>query len=78
VNREDVLDLIARALDIDREQLTPASKAADFAAWDSMGTMQILLALDAACGLQLSPGETGQLTSVAGIVGLLEKTGKLS
>jgi acyl carrier protein len=70
--------LIARTLEIDPAQLTPASKAADFATWDSMGTMQVLLALDDTCGLKLAPGQTEGLTSVAGILGLLEKAGKLS
>ena len=74
----DVQALIGDALQVDRSEVGPRTAAGDLEAWDSMGTMNILLALDRECGLRLAPGETTQLHSVEGVVELLRKAGKLS
>lgn len=68
---------IADALNVGPELIGPETKASDIDAWDSMGTMSILLALETDFGLRLAPGQTAQLQSVPGIVQLLSDAGKL-
>lgn len=69
---DEVLDLVSRELVIKRELLSIDSKAADFpSAWDSMGTMNLMLALDADYSVKLAPGQTEKLQSVRGLMELL-------
>ena len=75
---EDVLKLIAEALVMDPSELTLKSKATDMPdAWDSMGTMNILLLLNKQ-GITLKPGEVEHLQSVEGILSVISYAGKLS
>ena len=74
---DDVLALISDALQVERDRVGPHSRAGDLEAWDSLGTMHILIALDRDCGLKLAPGETARLQSVEGIVELLHRAGKM-
>jgi acyl carrier protein len=76
VSVDDVLTLISEALQVERDRVGPHTRAGDLEAWDSLGTMHILLAL-ADCGLKLAPGETDRLQSVEGIVELLHRAGKM-
>lgn len=73
----DVISLVAEALSIDPATLNASSSSKTVEAWDSMGTMNILLDLDTKCGVQLALGETKQLQSIAEIEELLRKVGKL-
>ncbi len=73
----EVIDLVAEALVVDRSMLDVESMQKTVVGWDSMGTMNILLALDAKFGLKLATGETKQLQSVRGIIDLLKRAGKM-
>lgn len=73
----DVINSIAAALQISPHELTADSTAQTVENWDSMGTMNILLSLEADFGLRLPPGQTNRLQSVRGIVELLREAGKL-
>ena len=74
--RPDVKKTIADALQISSAELSEDSISDDIDNWDSMGTMNILLALEAEFGLRLAPGQTCKLQSVQGIVELLQTAGK--
>jgi acyl carrier protein len=75
---QDVINRIAETLQLPPEQLTLESTSRDFDAWDSLGTMSILLMLTSDYELTIPPGETQKLLSVRGIVELFERAGKLS
>jgi acyl carrier protein len=75
---QDVINRIAETLQLPPEQLTLESRSRDFDAWDSLGTMSILLMLTSDYELTIPPGETQKLLSVRGIVELFERAGKLS
>ncbi len=77
-NLDRVLETIADALQVSTKEISIESRETDFENWDSMGTMNIMLALEEKFGLRLEPGETGQLQSIQGIVDVLTKAGKLS
>jgi acyl carrier protein len=72
----EAIGLVADALGVAPERVTPGSKAEDFQEWDSMGMLAIVVALQQH-GIQLDPGEATELKSVDGILSLLRTTGKL-
>jgi acyl carrier protein len=75
---QDVIDRIAETLQVPPEQLNLESRASDFDAWDSLGTMSLLLVLTSDYELTVPQGETQKLLSVRGIVELFERAGRLS
>ena len=75
---EELHALLAKTLAVEPSTINANTKAADVEAWDSMGTMSILLALTRALGIQFAPNESGGLQSVAEIAALLRKKGRLS
>ena len=75
---EELCALLAKTLGVEPSAINANTKASDIEAWDSMGTMSILLALTRGLGIQFAPNETGGLQSVAEIVDVLRKKGKLS
>jgi acyl carrier protein len=75
---QDVINRIAGTLQLPPEQLTMESRSRDFDAWDSLGTMSLLLMLTSDYELTIPPGETQKLLSVRGIVELFERAGRLS
>jgi acyl carrier protein len=75
---QNVIDRIAETLQVPADQLNLESHASDFDAWDSLGTMSLLLMLTSDYELTVPQGETQKLLSVRGIVELFERAGKLS
>jgi acyl carrier protein len=75
---EELCALLAQTLAVEPSAIDANTKAADVEAWDSMGTMSILLALTRKLGIRLAPNEAGCLQSVPQIVELLRAKGKLS
>jgi len=75
---QDVINRIAETLQVPPDQLTLESRSSDFDAWDSLGTMSLLLMLTSDYELTVPQGETQKLLSVKGIVELFERAGKLS
>ena len=70
---QDVINRIAETLQVPPDQLTLESRSADFDAWDSLGTMSLLLMLTSDYELTVPQGETQKLVSVKGIVELFER-----
>ena len=75
---DDLLTSMAEALGLQPGGVKPTSKADDFAQWDSMATMNIMIMLDDEFGLSLKPGDASKIQSVPGIVSLLRTRGCLS
>lgn len=70
---DDILFIISDRLKIDRDELHANSCAADFPEmWDSVGTIDLLLALDENFDIRVEPGSADNLTSVGGIVSLVK------
>jgi acyl carrier protein len=75
---EEVLALIAQALQIDPGDLHPNSSSQDFEGWTSLTTLQLLALLDEHLDLHLSPGEAQKLNSVPSIMALVRAAGRLA
>lgn len=68
--------VIALTLKIDPASLQPASSSEDFPAqWDSMGQVNLIMALEDEFGLFIEPEDFGALKSVPAIEAYLLKAG---
>ena len=66
--------VIARTLRIEPSALTTQSVSDDFPAqWDSMGQVNLIMALEEEFGIYIEPDDFGTLKSVAAILALLER-----
>jgi acyl carrier protein len=75
---EEVLALIAQALQIDPGDLHPNSSSQDIEGWNSMTTLQLLALFDEQFDLHLSAGDAQKLHSVPRIMALLRDAGRLA
>jgi acyl carrier protein len=75
---EEVLALLAQALQIDPGDLHPNSSSQDIAEWNSMTTLQLLALFDERFDLHLSAGDAQKLNSVPRIMALLRDAGRLA
>lgn len=67
--------VVAKAFGIHQSQVSDATSNMNLEAWDSLGHMNLVLALEAAYGLSLSPGEALRMTDVATIKHILRERG---
>lgn len=64
--------VIAQTLNIEAAAITPASSSDDFPAqWDSMGQVNLIMAIEESFGVFIEPEDFGGLKSVAAILELL-------
>jgi acyl carrier protein len=75
---EEVLALVAQALQIDPGYLHPNSSSQDMEEWNSLTTLQLLALLDEQLDLHLSAGDAQKLDSVPSILALLRDAGRLA
>jgi len=68
-----VQTLIAEALQIPLESITPTLAFGDIPEWDSMGHMQIMMALETAFSLDIDADSILELVNVSAICAHLEQ-----
>ncbi len=73
---DEVIAIIADAIGVPASRITANSSVADFAEWDSMGTLALLTLLDRH-GVKLEPGDAAILQSVQGVFEAVRKAGRL-
>lgn len=67
--------IIANAIKLSPEQITPDFAMADVPAWDSLAHMELIVSLEEHFGIVLTPDEIVAMTSVAGIKQVLNNKG---
>lgn len=68
--------VIAQTLKIEASSLTTLSTAEDFPAqWDSMGQVNLIMALEESFGIYIEPEDFETLKSVEAILALLQREG---
>jgi acyl carrier protein len=72
---ERLQDAMASALNVDPAMIRRDAAASDLAAWDSMGHIHLMVALEDAFGIQLEVEDFGRLTSVPAILDHLKNLG---
>ena len=68
-------ELVARAFGVAPHQITSQTSNQNLPEWDSLGHITLIVELEAAYGVSLSPDETLQVTSVEAIKTLLAARG---
>ena len=79
ISETDLFGILGRALDTDPAAFTAETKASDIPAWDSMGHLSVLVALDTRLEGKVSKiEEMAEANSVSKILGLLRRNDLLS
>ena len=66
--------LVASALDLDLAEVDEAGDLESIPAWDSLGHMKVILALEATLGRALTSGELAGIRGVADIAPILGRS----
>jgi acyl carrier protein len=72
---DELLDLVAEALKIDRESVTAATGPLNESQWDSFRHVHLVMAVETKYGVEMSPQEIVGLLSVGDIASLLRSKG---
>lgn len=62
-----VSDVVAAVFSVDASKMKDSDSPATIAAWDSVGHLQLMLAIEAEFGVTFTPDTMAQLTSVGAI-----------
>ena len=71
--KEKVFEVIAEVCEVDKSEVTLESSVGDFPAWDSMGHLAILSAVEEAFDISFEPEEMMELEDVNDIVKAVEE-----
>ena len=72
VDPNDVIRLLSDTLDLRAEEVTTDTSASNTPHWDSLGHLNVMLAIEQAFGVRLTPEQTDHMTSVADICKVLD------
>lgn len=72
---QQVLDVLASTLNVAPDAVNASTQAGEFAPWDSLGHVNLMMSLEQAFGLELDVEDFPRLTSVDAIVKYLESMG---
>lgn len=78
MNQEEALNWIAGVFEAPPGSLTPETLRDDVPAWDSMGVLMLMAAMDEKFGLVLQDTDIRDMRTVGDILAILRKNGKLS
>ena len=70
-----VREIVSTIFEVSIEDVTAESSPDTIERWDSLGRLVLLVELEQEFGVQLSPEQAERLTSVAGIIAVLEEDG---
>ena len=70
-------NLLADVFNVAPEKVTPELSAGSIEAWDSVGHLQAVLALETEYGIQFDPNSIAAVTSVSSLQSALEAKGVL-
>ena len=69
---ERVIEIVAKTCEVDKNEVNGNSSVGDFPAWDSMGHLAILNAVEEAFDISFEPEEMMELEDVNDIVKAVE------
>ena len=70
-----VQDILAEALQVPPDEISPQLAFGDLPQWDSMGHMEVILRLEESYGIEVNADTIAGLTSVPAICSYLEEQG---
>jgi acyl carrier protein len=74
---DEALAWVAELFEESRERIQAATPRADVPAWDSLGQLVLMSALDQRFGIRLSQDELASLRTIQDILTILDKHGRL-
>lgn len=77
MTQQEALNWVAELFEQDSHKLAPSTSRDDIEAWDSLGVLTMLSALDRDFGIVLSDGEIQGMQQVDDILDILRRNGKL-
>lgn len=78
MTQADALAWIERLFEVSAGDLTPDTPREEIEAWDSLGVLTLMAALDSDFGIQLSDEQIQGMKSVSDILAILSANGKLA
>ncbi len=73
--KEEIFEIISDLFDVDRQEVTSESSPDTLSAWDSLGHMRLMAAIEERYGLTFSPEEQVDMLTVDLVVEIVgEKT----
>ena len=75
---EQIQALLAEAIQVSLEEITPDLAFGDLPQWDSMGHMEVMLRLEEKFGVEINADTIAALTSIPEIVQHLEANGHVN
>jgi acyl carrier protein len=70
-----IRDIMADVLDIDADDIEPATTAADVEEWDSLSHIRLMVAIERRFGIAFENAEIAGLKNVGELVALIEAKG---
>ncbi|MBR3302720.1 MAG: acyl carrier protein [Bacteroidales bacterium] len=70
---EKVIEIVASTCEVEKSEVTQKSAVGDFPAWDSMGHLAILNAVEEAFQISFEPEEMMEIEDVSDIVKAIEQ-----
>lgn len=75
VSNEEVIDVVARALDVDAARLSGRTTSEEVPQWDSLGYLRLLMAIEERYGVRIELAKMSELNSIPRIVDYLNRHG---
>lgn len=75
---QEVLTLLADAIEADATLVRPDARIEAIPGWDSVGWLSVMAALDERLEVQLSSGDIAGVATVGDLLALLRRKGKVS
>ncbi len=73
--KTQVIEVVADVLGMDSKGLDPSSSSQDIAAWDSVGQLSIMMAIESKFGCRPPIEKMAELASIPAIVEFIEGSG---
>jgi acyl carrier protein len=70
-----IQEVLIEALRVSPDQVSPELAFGDLPQWDSMGHMEVMMALEAHFGVEINADTIAQLTSVPAIYSYIQENG---
>jgi citrate synthase len=72
---EQIQGVLADALQIPEDQVSPDLAFGDLPQWDSMGHMEVMMSLETRFGIEINAETIAALTSIAAILDYIQENG---
>jgi acyl carrier protein len=73
--RQQIIQIVSDVLNVPADQITPATTPGDVEGWDSVQHLNLVLAIEQATGIPLSPEDIESMQSVGAILDVVERRG---